>query len=194
MFAADTWLHVATTTQTIQQVAPLSGRLSLYSLMLDSGCTSTNNSFTALNATHGTCTLNIDHPSVLANGYPTLQVLNNQSDHLSVLTTQQSSALPLYYLGVAPTARNEDYDFTAKTLALQTSCKPISQACDLQMGVNTTFSCNNETFYVHDNGLNGVTLFKAALRYPNFQDGGDPLIYNGVDNPLYFGAPLITSL
>lgn len=174
-------------------VVPLPPGEANYSLALQNICTLTNNSFTALNATSASCTISPSfYPPILVNGYTALEVLNNQSANLSVLTTLSNSGSPLHYLSVAPSVIHQDHDFTAETFGMLASCTPVSRACHLEIGDNSTFSCNNRTFYEDGDILTADSLYRTTFRYPGYEDDGDTTTSQGVDNPLYYAAAFAT--
>ncbi|KAK5101164.1 hypothetical protein LTS08_004770 [Lithohypha guttulata] len=99
---------------------------------------------------------------------------------------QYAGDIKYNYLGIATLARNNTYDFTARSFALHTRYTPISRACGLNTNVTTNFNCNNGAFSIGD----GLSLDQASLTYYPFRQFDmtklDPKY--GVDNPFYYAA------
>jgi hypothetical protein len=129
IFLADTWLHVTTKTVNFVQVSPV---IANYSVSLLPGCTVGDNSYAdQIGQPHGPCSLNVAGQAVFfANATQSLEVLNNASNLVSVLTYENNIS-PYTYLGIPSSNELSVRDYTATTFGMNTQCELISNACNL---------------------------------------------------------------
>jgi hypothetical protein len=188
VFLADTWLHVTTKTVSFLQVEPVQTAAN-YSLGLTPACTKGNNSLALEYANTQPCALN-PRASItfLVNGSTSLQVLNNVSDSMVVLTYQ--SGTPFTYLGIPTSDTVSRRDYTAKTFGMQTQCKPISNECNLNplIGASTPFKCTD----AFQGDLASYTWWETYFS-SSTMESNDTI--EGIQNPYYFGiATWVTSV
>ncbi|KAF4634092.1 hypothetical protein G7Y89_g4016 [Cudoniella acicularis] len=180
VFAADTWLHVTMKTTEFVQVTTLPTEID-YSLGLALGCAISNNSYNTADDNYQS-QYNLS-PAVTntfsANSSTSLQVLNNVSDSMVVLT--YNATTPYNFLGVPPSDTVAARDWTAYTFGMSTQCKIISEQCDLheEGGASTPFNCTNA--FVGDLASGGAW----ENRYFTDETMSDNLI-RAVSNPYYF--------
>lgn len=193
MLVADTWLHLTTESVNVVRVTRLSMNEALYSVGIQPQCTSTNNSYTALEAANLDCTVTtrLTGPAI-ANGEATLQTLNNRSSLFAIL---RYSELPeMQYLSPVPGKINASHDYTASTFAAKTLCKPISQQCDLILNNNATFNCSNGAFFSVGDYMSVAGVGRQSYRYPDMSDFEDYLALDGVANPFYTAGAAMNQL
>ena len=118
----DTWLHFTTKTVNFAQTSTNTEQPD-HSFRLVDRCTN-------VNITHfGGCSLNIAAAGAfLMNGSTSLAVLSNVSETTAVIT-YENKGRQFAYLGIAPQLQLADIDFTAKSWALETQCKPVTSKC-----------------------------------------------------------------
>lgn len=155
-----------------------------YSLVLLPDCTAGNNSFKAQFA--NPCSLSIAATNIfLINGSQSLQVLNNVSQSMSVLTYESDP--PCTYLGIPPSEVLSQRDYTATTFGMQTKCRPISTECNLIAydGASTLFKCNSAfSGSVSENLI--MPYFTDATLSSNDTSAG-------IQNPYYFGLATVSN-
>jgi hypothetical protein len=178
IFLADTWLHITTTTVNFVQVSQVATDAN-YSFVLLPACTVAISNVDILG---NNCSLNIAATATfLENATQSLQVLNNVSDVMSVLTYESSP--PYTYLGIPPSDQISQRDYTAITFGMNTQCKPISTECNLNAydGANTPFRCND--------AFQGDLTQGPSWQMAYFNDSNmtSNVTYNGIHNPYYFG-------
>lgn len=194
IFAADTWLHMATTTVSLSISHPLPTQEALYGFSSLSSCTKCNNSFAALLATNTSCTFNsaFREEPVYDDPVSTILTLSGRSPSASVLHVSNSN---LSYLGMPSTAQNPNHDFQASTYGVRAACSPISQACNLTVNGNVTFNCDDGNYFAE-----GDQMFKQgglaiqAFKYSNLSDYDDGQQLYGVPNPFYIAGATANEL
>lgn len=181
VFAADTWLHVATTTVSFVTVSDVTSQGYEYSLgLLSPNCTTTNNSIAALAEEGTTCGLDLGSGLFIDSKEP-IRTLNDFSNTINVQDHGNSS---LQYLGLSSSVTDPSHDFSAISFGARTECKSIMQECSLQRGGNVSFECGNKSFTgalaVPDSG----PLFKLL---PFLTEDLSELALNpqGIENPFY---------
>ncbi|KAK5940848.1 hypothetical protein PMZ80_007265 [Knufia obscura] len=140
VFGADTWLHIVTKTVGLVQLSVVHSDSALYSLsLLGPNCTTTNNTISQLAEDGLIC--NMDPGTArLVQGTAAFQTLNNQSNAISVFNNGPNATV--VYLGLSASEREDNHDFTATTLGMHTTCRPISQACGLGNSTEYSFTYN----------------------------------------------------
>ena len=123
MFLADTWLHITTSTVSLVQVAPVTDGVD-YSFHLLPNCTNLADYTDPFDITR-VCGVEIggDGTISLFNGSQSLQVLNNASSSIMVLTHENKYT----YLGSPPSEMISQRDYTATTFGLWTQCELVSR-------------------------------------------------------------------
>lgn len=117
-----------------------------YSFGLLPGCTTASNySYESIALSEGniSCSLNIGGTNIfLTNGPQAVQVLNNVSSSMIVLTYDNT---PYTYLGVPSSDTISQRDYSANTYGMQTQCIPVSTACNLTQadGADTPYHCSD---------------------------------------------------
>jgi hypothetical protein len=176
VFLADTWLHVTTKTVDFLQVTPVE-TVANYSLALNPDCAVANESLWS----SGGCSLNIAATAIFfMNATQSMQVLNNASDLMAVLTYDSNP--PYTYLGIPQSTELAQRDYTATTFGMNTQCKPVSNECNLYAfdGAETVFWCSDtfqgelqnwELLYFNDSAMSSNTTNLDV----------------GIHNPYYFG-------
>lgn len=183
VFGFDTWLHVVTKTVSIDRLTTVAPGDALYSLsLLSPNCTVTNNTMSQLAGAELSCTVD-PLSGLLANGVPSIQTLNNQSNTISVFNNGPNDTIA--YLGVSQSQRNSRHDFTGTTLGIHSQCRPITQECGLSMPVGETsvsfpFNCND--------GAWNSTIEVADLNWQYFSSANMSSGSSGVQNPFYYGV------
>lgn len=112
VFAADTWLHLTTESVNFTQVGPVSSRAD-YTLALAPNCAIGNNSYYFEDLNYAGCAI---YPTatfkILVNASQSLQMVNNVSDSMVVIT-YENSTVPTTYLGIPPSYVLSQRDYTA---------------------------------------------------------------------------------
>lgn len=133
----DTWLHFTTKTVNFVQTSANSEQPN-HSFRLVDRCTDVNITY------FGGCSLDqAAAGAFLINGSTSLAVLSNVSQTTAVIT-HENHGRQFAYLGVAPQLQLADIDFTAKSWALETECKPVTSKCidDQRIyGAATPYKC-----------------------------------------------------
>jgi hypothetical protein len=123
VLAADTWLHLVTSTVQIVQSVPVQNSAD-YSLDLSPSCAWTNYSqpFEAVQ----NCTIGYSTRFSDMKGRRILEVMSNTSDLMTVLPHQDYS-----YFSRPLSDQLRLRDYTARTYAIKTQCEPYSSKCRL---------------------------------------------------------------
>lgn len=118
-----------------------------------------------------TCTID-PFAVILQDGVTAIQTLNDQSKTISIYNDGPDSTL--VYLGVASAQKDDRYDFTANTLGMRATCRPITQDCGLGGKANTSdgwaFNCSGGTFSGNLLGAGTANQFQQAYFY-DFSSG-----------------------
>jgi hypothetical protein len=169
------------------QITPVTSDID-YSFDLAPACTVGNNSFRDnLPSNTPSCSLHIAvTANLLVNGSQSLQVLNNVSDSIAVITYESDVAFT--YLGIPVSDTLSQRDYSAHTFGMSTQCKPISNECNLNAadGASTPFQCTpafsgdvtEQTFY--------MTYFTDADMSSNSTEPG-------IENPYFFGIAALAN-
>jgi hypothetical protein len=181
VFLADTWLHVTTKTVDFLQVTPVK-TVANYSLALNPDCAVANDSLWSREG----CSVDASAATLFfTNATQSLQVLNNISDLMTVLTYDGNP--PYTYLGIPQSNEQAQRDYTATTFGMNTQCKPVSSECNLYdwEGAETVFWCS-DTFQ-------GVLQSLQNWELAHFNDSimSSNTTYNGIHNPYYLGLATI---
>lgn len=188
VFAADTWLHITTKTVNFTNITPVFDGAD-YSISLQPNCTIGNNSFTDQFGQAYPCSLNPGASVIfLYNGTQSLQVLNNVSDIMTVLTYEGDSTYT--YLGIPPSDALSQRDYEATTFGISTQCKPISNECNLiaSIGASTPFECTPAFAGDVTQAPGGLvtTYLTNATMSSNGTEGG-------IQNPFYVGLAALVN-
>lgn len=145
---------------------------------------SSNNSLAALQKDNVSCALD---GSFHLGGLPAdpttiIETIDNQSGSKTVLHVTGST---LSYLGPPAEHVNSTLDFVASSYAVEILCQPISRACNLVVGVNITFDCNDGAFVCDDDTLDVVGFAAQVFKVADMSDKEDPGQIYGVHNPFY---------
>lgn len=126
IWGADTWLHITVNTVPFSQVSPSKTPQSTFGYQYPPSCPwvySYNYDGLDINAQIGSCNLT----TLVADGY---QIMSNSSNKHQVMTgVEQGSSFS--YLTPAQPPRN--LDFRTSTVAVSSSCQPVSRACNLHV-------------------------------------------------------------
>lgn len=168
VFGADTWLHITTSTINSPRTSDISSEQVMYSLSLHHDCTTTNNSMIALFNTNTSCTLSpvytgnsLTDTFAFADSVTTLETLNNQSDATSISYFPKHD---LSYLSIAPTQIDQSLNYVSSTFGVRSKCVPISNMCDLTIGMtNTSFNCNDGAFTSGDMDLEPIGIQRQVF-------------------------------
>lgn len=145
--AADTWLHLTTTTVPFTQISPVDVPMG-YSFGIIPQCLVNNNSIAAQNAivySNETCSISISgQGTFLRKPSVTLQMLSNLSSVAKVYThTKRSDGMPYTYLGIPSDILSDDHDFTAHSYAAHTSCHMMTRRCNVKTATaSVKFNCS----------------------------------------------------
>ena len=186
ILAADTWLHVSTSTVLFTQIVPASSGLHTYGRKLSSSCTG----FQPYAFEHVCNINNAATASFLVGASEAYRTLYNLSTLNQVRTAVVDGSI-YTYLADAQTMPSLDY--RASTVALNTQCVPISRACHLTAayGASTPFNCTPAFFgdlqKTQASGGNasetsltlGISLFRDATLL-------EPVSFNTTINPFYW--------
>jgi hypothetical protein len=169
-------------------VAPVTNEID-YSFNLLPNCTVSDDDTTPFGVAHQ-CGVNIgaDGTINLFNGLQSLQVLNNVSSSVMVLTHENAYT----YLGSPPSETISHRDYTATTFGLQTQCEIISSECNLNAwaGPSTPFYCG-DTFQGDVTGIQDwyMPYFNDSSMSSNVTG-----FSNAVRNPFYWGLAALTNI
>lgn len=185
--AADTWLHLTTTTVPFTQIIPVANPVE-YSFGVIPQCLKRNNSVAAQSLftyTNEICSVsNAGQSTFLRKPSITLQMLSNLSSVATVYThTTKSDEIPYNYLGIPYDVLDADHDFTAHSYASHTSCHMMTKRCDVKTDASSVpFNCS-----VSFNGLiNSLDLQSAFFTDESMQNLSTLRGSNyGTDNPYY---------
>jgi hypothetical protein len=162
-----------------------------YGIGLIPNCTVSNNTFDAAFGNPFACNVNPGGSIIfLVNGTKSIQVLNNVSNSVTVLTHDASP--PYTYLSVPSSAELSQRDYTATTFSMQTQCQPISEACHLSapFGASTPFKCTDAFQGDLTAGLAPNGIISEYFTDSTMDSNGTNL---GVQNPYYFGLAALTN-
>lgn len=193
--AADTWLHLTTTTVAFTRVSPVTSHTD-YSFGLLPQCLQGNNSVAAqrIDATGPVCSVSLAATgSFLANATTSLQVMNNVSDQAAVYTYVDKNKTPYTYLGIPESASLSTRDFTAKTYGARTQCELISTKCDLRnVASSVKFNCSA----AFAGFINSPTLQAAFFENESMTKNlrGNVRSNYGTANPYYFALASMVNL
>ena len=147
-----------------------------------------NNSFVDNFRNIPNCSPNIAATATfLMNGSQSLQVLNNVSDSITVLTYESDVAFT--YLGIPASDTLSQRDYSAHTFGMSTRCKPISNECDLNaaFGASTPFQCTPAfSGDVTEQAFNMVYFTDADMSSNSTE--------LGIENPYFFGIAALANL
>ncbi|CAI4216005.1 unnamed protein product [Parascedosporium putredinis] len=183
IFATDTWLHIATTSENIIRYASSPG--ANLSLALVDECLDSTNTGEA-----GVCTINSAAAKAYLMSYegspsPGL-VLNNASDHVIAKRHRQDGRY-YAYLAPADTPINVVQDYTAYTYAMSTDeCRTLTKECGLVASTNSMwpFNCSG----VDDFGFFGGNLAEDWWQVGYYDTNDRSIYYEGVPNPVQYIA------
>ncbi|KAF7177282.1 hypothetical protein CNMCM7691_005172 [Aspergillus felis] len=189
VFTGDTWLHLETKPTDFTQVTPLPSEMATYSKILNSNCTSQDNTFNE--QWDKPCSLN---PNI-RNGYfidpiTTLEVFNNISATRSI-NVVRTVATTHAFLGIPSNGRTQHRDFVATTFSASTQCESATADCDVSranitLGAGSYFHCKKYTAWW---GLVNANPRFFSKHY--FTDATGSQNFTGMDaplnNPFYIG-------
>jgi hypothetical protein len=159
-----------------------------YSFDLTPACTIGNNSFRDnLSRDSASCSLTIAVTATfLTNGSQSLQVLNNVSDSITVITYESDVAYT--YLGIPASDTLSQRDYSVHTFGMSTQCKPISNECNLKAadGASTPFQC--APAFSGD-----VTEQSFNMAYFTDADMSSNSTELGIKNPYFFGIAALAN-
>jgi hypothetical protein len=136
IWAADTWLHVTTTTILFNQITP-STSLNSFGRQLPAPCTP------QVSRIFDSCNINAAATAIfLTGGSEGIQILSNTSRTNQISYTALGG---VQYSYITDKASRPDQDFVASTFASHVSCTPISTECNLiaAYGASTPFKCSD---------------------------------------------------
>lgn len=146
-----------------------------------------NNSFADNLRDLPSCSLNIAVTATfLMNGSQSLQVLNNVSDPIAVITYESDVAFT--YLGIPASDTLSQRDYSAHTFGMSTQCKPISNECNLNAadGADTPFQCTP----AFSGGVTGQTFNMIYFTDADMSSNSTEL---GIENPYFFGIAALAN-
>jgi hypothetical protein len=191
IWAADTWLHVVTTTVALDQAQ--NSTISSFGRRFSPACDISSASMI------DSCVLNVAATNIFAvNGTEGLLLLSNQSTSNQVITSTLGDAEISLITDRSISSNN---DFSTDSLAVNVDCKPITSACKtvVESGASTPFHCSDyfqgdltnaaSCGNITSDGLLGGFLvrnlyvgftFDSQLEHPI-------RVLNITSNPFYFG-------
>ncbi|OOQ82714.1 hypothetical protein PEBR_37778 [Penicillium brasilianum] len=148
IFVGDTWLHFTTDPTEFTQFGSLGSDAAAYSMILNSNCTSQDNTYNEQN--DRPCSFS---PSIrggyFLNPITTLEVFNNISTTRSVNVVSVADVTHAF-LGIPNNGQDQGHDFTATTFSVSTQCQSATAACDVSRdnitsGAGSVFHCAKYT-------------------------------------------------
>ncbi|KAJ5403236.1 hypothetical protein N7509_003107 [Penicillium cosmopolitanum] len=183
--AADTWLHLVTTTVPFTQLSPVSSTMN-YSFGITPRCLTSNNSVAAQGdaASDGLfCSISIAATGAFFRD-PTItyQVISNISSEAAVYTHTKSDGKVYTYFGIPSEELDPNHDFTAHSYASETSCSLTTQPCHVRNAASSVrFNCSA----AFAGFINNRDLQSAFYTDEKMNDVTNT--YNkGTGNPYYF--------
>ncbi|CAI7588484.1 unnamed protein product [Penicillium manginii] len=183
--AADTWLHLTTTTVSFTQVSAVSSPTD-YSFGITPRCLTSNNSVAAqvdAASTGSFCSISIAATGAFFRD-PTItyQVISNSSSEAVVYTHTKSDGKEYTYFGIPSAELDPTHDFTAHSYASETSCSLTTQPCHVRTAVSSIrFNCSAAFAGFIDN-RDLQTAFYTDEKQNNVTDTHN----KGTGNPYYF--------
>ncbi|UZP36982.1 hypothetical protein NXS19_004798 [Fusarium pseudograminearum] len=182
VFATDTWLHFVTKTVPLTQFAPTT--FDDASFRFNENCTNINSTF------KGGCTLNSAAANTfLINSEPSLELLANVSSTNMVQQTADSTGKSYAFIGLRPTSRNANVDYTATSFGATSQCKVVTNHCINEDGISgpqAKYDCD----FGPVQGIIPTTQVDAmVLTYftdSSLKDNSSVLV--SLPNPYYFTA------
>ncbi|KAF3932207.1 hypothetical protein ABW20_dc0109670 [Dactylellina cionopaga] len=190
IWAADTWLHVTTTTVLLEETVPSTSSVSSFGRQLSAACS------TPAASIFSSCNINPGASAIfLVGGSESLKVISNQSSESRIFTAGLSEGIFSFVTGetLLPSI-----DFSATTFASNVSCIPISRRCGLEpaFGASTPFNCS-DAFSGDVTSLSSTSSLSLAQRgiiadffYDSQLTQEISLSYNA-SNPSYFALATI---
>lgn len=182
IFATDTWLHFVTKTVPLTQFAPTT--FDDASFRFNENCTNINSTF------RGGCTLNSAAANTfLINSEPSLELLANVSSTNMVQQAADSTGKSYAFIGLRPTSRNANVDYTATSFGATSQCKVVTNHCINEDGISgpqAKYDCD----FGPVQGIIPTTQVDAmVLTYftdSSLKDNSSVLV--SLPNPYYFTA------
>jgi hypothetical protein len=170
---ADTWLHLSTTTVQFTQFTPTVPTQQAYGRGVGTYCASRmqdseDHPDNPLLTIHLPCTMDESLTKLyLVGGTEGVQTVNNISTVNQLLTVQYSG---LTYVLLGDINVSSHVDFAASTVAINTQCKPITQACDAVAIEWTKYHCSDQFQGEFDTADANGTSFQTSWRMNFFND------------------------
>lgn len=193
VLGTDTWLHITTKTVIFYQVEHSDTTdVSTLGFGLRSNCTNTDNK---TNLEY--CTLDVWARRMLLDDSP-MRVLANASDAAIVRTYSQGENQYAYLANPRPT-QQESLDYSARSIAIQSYCSPITSQCLSQEDVGTVktqFECPlafEGTLDTSSQAPNAITM-----AYFTNSTGSKNDTYSNpntsMQNPYYYSAMTLSNM
>ncbi|EPS44811.1 hypothetical protein H072_1184 [Dactylellina haptotyla CBS 200.50] len=195
IWAADTWLHIATTTVLLDQTTPSTSPVASYGRKLSASCTQPAESM------YSSCNLSAAASrTYLIGGSESLKTISNQSADNQIFTVGMSEGVFSFITGkdLPP-----EIAFSATTFASNVSCKPISRRCNLRdlSGASTPFRCTDSFYGDLTQGTVGSEIKLSLVREFFVADFffderlTQPItVFDNGSNPFYFALGTIINI
>ncbi|KAK5063183.1 hypothetical protein LTR84_005260 [Exophiala bonariae] len=188
VFATDTWLHFTTKTVNFSQVTPTSDAFDLSFGVYDN-CTDVSQTYSF--------GCNMDNPAsgaVLMSSTP-IEVLSNISDSM-LIQTHTIGSDQFAYLTNAQLSRLASIDYSAKSYAVQSQCKPVTSSCmstDDVAGVGTFYHCPFAFQGMADTSVGSLNSVTMAY-FTDSSGANNNTNTNHIGNPYYHAAVAVVNM
>jgi hypothetical protein len=181
ILAADTWLHVTTSSVIVPNFS-LSARRLFYGRRLSQSC----RDYTSITSNPIVpCIVHLASSNYIDGVREAIETINNISTKNQVATAMHEGKSYAY---LAPSDPQSDVDFRASTFALHTECQPISRKCNLTaaFGASTPYKCTDA---FQGDLTNNTSLGRTTLEY--FEDADLKAKAEKAVNPFHVGVAAI---